>query len=104
MPLLKEVYGLDGEKIPFNFHEIIALLAPRAFFTNAPVNDSNFATEGVKEGIRRAVLVYDFFGARQNLQVRHPEAEHDFPISVRLEAYQFLDQHLDHVPSPQTLE
>ncbi|MDD4108391.1 MAG: alpha/beta fold hydrolase, partial [Prolixibacteraceae bacterium] len=34
MPLIRDKYNLDDKQIPFNFHEIVALLAPRAFFSN----------------------------------------------------------------------
>lgn len=50
MPLLRDKYNLDAEKIPFDFDEIIAALAPRAFFSNSPVNDANFNVEGVRKG------------------------------------------------------
>ncbi len=32
----------DPKKLPFDFTEIIAALAPRPFFANAPVHDDNF--------------------------------------------------------------
>ncbi len=104
MPLFRDKYGLDGDKIPFDFHEIIAALAPRPFFSNSPVNDGNFDVEGVKKGIEASVEVYRFLDAEDNLQVRYPEAEHDFPTEVRLEAYQFIDQKLDHTPSDHEIE
>jgi pimeloyl-ACP methyl ester carboxylesterase len=104
MPRIRDVYQLDDNKIPFNFHEIIALLAPRAFFSNSPLNDSNFAVEGVRKGMGEAEKVYQFLDASNHLQVRYPEAEHDFPDDTRLEAYQFIDRHLDHHPSEHRLE
>lgn len=104
MPRIRDVYQLDDNKIPFNFHEIIALLAPRAFFSNSPLNDSNFAVEGVRKGMGEAEKVYQFLDAANHLQVRYPEAEHDFPDDTRLEAYQYIDRHLDHHPSEHRLE
>jgi hypothetical protein len=32
------------------------------------------------------------------LQVRYPQAEHDFPVENRLEAYAFIDKILDFKP------
>jgi hypothetical protein len=104
MPLIREVFHLDEKMIPFNFHEIIALLAPRAFFSNSPVNDSNFQVTGVVKGIREARKIYQFLASEEFIQVRYPEAEHDFPAEIRLESYQFIDQHFDHIPSKQILE
>lgn len=96
MPLIREKYNLDGEKIPFNFHEIIALFAPRAFFSNSPLNDSNFDVKGVVKGIEEAQKIYSFFGVPERLVVRYPDAEHDFPPEVRQEAYQFIAEALGH--------
>ena len=103
MPLLRDQYDLDPEKIPFDFDEVIATLAPRAFFSNSPINDSNFDVGGVRTGIAAAAEVYRFLAAANKLQVRYPEAEHDFPAEVRQEAYRFIDKMLEHHPSHRRL-
>lgn len=96
MPLLREKFNLDPEEIPFDFDEVVAALAPRAFFSNSPTNDSNFDVRGVKKGISYASEIYSFLNADNNLQVRHPDAGHDFPTETRLDAYQFIDKILNH--------
>jgi hypothetical protein len=83
---------------------VIAVLAPRPFFSNSPVNDSNFDVQGVRKGISLASEAYQFLGAEENLQVRYPEAEHDFPTETRKEAYRFIDQTFNHVPSSHVIE
>ncbi|MGH2565901.1 MAG: alpha/beta hydrolase, partial [Ginsengibacter sp.] len=92
MPLLRDKYDLDVNRIPFDFDEVIAALAPRPFFSNSPVNDGNFNVKGVRKGIAEVSEVYDFLGAKDKLEVRYPNAEHDFPPEVRLEAYRFIDK------------
>ena len=99
MPLLRDKYDLDSKKIPFDFDEVIAAIAPRPFFSNSPVNDSNFDVEGVREGIAAAAEVYIFLDAEENLQVWYPDAGHDFPSKVRLEAYRFIDKIFEHTPT-----
>lgn len=94
MPLLRNKFQLKHELFPFDFDEIIAALAPRTFFTNSPVNDSNFNIDGVKKGIQAASEVYNFFNAGQNLIARYPDAKHDFPEVARYEAYEVIDRHL----------
>ncbi len=91
MPLLKEKYHLDPDKVPFDFDQVIAAIAPRALFSNSPLSDSNFDFNGVKKGITNAAAVYNFLGVGDKLQVRYPESGHDFPTSVRFEAYVFMD-------------
>lgn len=98
MPLFRTKYNLDGDRIPFDFDEIIASFAPRAFFSNSPLRDSNFDVEGVKVGMANAAEVYRFLDAEDKLQVRYPDAEHDWPVQTREEAYRFVDGILDHTP------
>lgn len=104
MPLLRDKFNLEAEKIPFDFDEVIAAIAPRAFFSNSPLNDSNFDVKGVKKGITKASEVYRFLGAEDKLQVRYPDAGHDFPTEVRLQAYNFIDKVLEHTPNQHEIE
>ena len=104
MPLMRDRYGLDAGKIPFDFDEVIAALAPRPFFSNSPLNDSNFEVAGVRKGISAALEVYRFLNAEENLQVRYPEAGHDFPREVRLQSYRFTDNALAHTPKAHEME
>ena len=85
--------------MPFDFYEVVAALAPRAFFSNSPLSDNNFDVQGVKKGIAAAEQVYEFLGAGDRLQARYPDCAHDFPVETRREAYQFIDKILGHVPT-----
>ena len=104
MPLLRDQFKLDSTQIPFDFDEVIAALAPRPFFSNSPLNDSNFDVEGVRKGISAASAVYDYLGAGNNLVVAYPEAAHDFPPQVRLQAYRFIDKVLNHTPDIEAIK
>ena len=104
MPLLKTKFDLDGSKFPFDFHEVIALIAPRHFFSNSPVNDANFAIDGVRDGFGKAQKVYRFLDATPNIKIEYPMAEHDFPTAVRTQSYEFIDMVLDHRPSKHNVE
>lgn len=96
MPWVKDKYNLDATQMPFDFDEAIASLAPRAFFSNSPLKDANFNVEGVKKGMEGVSAVYQFFHAADRVQVRYPDAGHDFPADTRLEAYAFIDKILNH--------
>jgi len=37
------------------------------------------------------------------IQVRHPDAEHDFPVESRKEAYEFIDKILQFTPKSMVL-
>lgn len=94
MPRIREFYGLDPDKMPFDFYEVAAAIAPRAFFSNSPLHDSNFVADGVKQAEPRIRAVYKLLGVEDRMVVVYPDAEHDFPDEARLRAYDFLDQML----------
>lgn len=94
MPRLRERYGLDLAKVPFDFPELIGALAPRAFFTNSPLHDANFEVEGVRVAIDAARPVYQMLGVPDRLAASYPDAQHTFPEGVRAQAYEFLDRQL----------
>ena len=94
MPRIREVYGLDPKKMPFDFPETIAAIAPRAFFSCSPLNDSNFDAKGVKQAEPAIRSVYETLDAGDQMVIRYPDAGHDFPTEVRNEAYDFLDRAL----------
>ncbi len=100
MPLLKTKYRLKQEKVPFNFHEIIRSFAPRRFISNSPIKDGNFDVKGVEEGIKKAETAYESLGVKEKLHVFYPNAGHDFPLSVRLEVYQLIDDEFKHTLPP----
>ncbi|HZK81635.1 MAG TPA: alpha/beta fold hydrolase [Humisphaera sp.] len=91
MPRLRDVYHLDAQAVPFDFYEVVAAMAPRPFFSNSPLHDSNFDVTGVKKGIAEARKVYALLHAGDAIQVRYPDCKHDFPPEIREEAYAFLD-------------
>ncbi len=98
MPLLKTKYSLDPDKVPFDFYEVVAAMAPRPFFSNSPLHDSNFDVNGVKKTEPKAREIYKLLGAPDNLVFRYPDCEHDFPTPVRNEVYAFLDRHFKFSP------
>lgn len=90
MPRLLTAYELKPEKVPFDFTEVVAALAPRAFFASAPVRDRNFEVSGVKDCIAAAKPIYELLGAGDRLEANYPDADHNFPPEVRKPAYEWL--------------
>jgi dienelactone hydrolase len=95
MPRIAEVYSKDPARMPFDFTEVLAALAPRPVFINAPVGDSNFEVSGVKDCEAAAGQIYDkVFHARDRLVAIYPQAGHEFPSAIRQQAYSFLERWL----------
>ena len=82
------------DKMPFDFHEVLAAIAPRGIYVNAPLADSNFDVGGVRKCIAAAQPVFDLLGAKDQLVVEYPDCGHDFPDEVRERVYQWLEQQL----------
>jgi len=95
VPRIKERYGLDPARVPFDLPGILALLAPAALFINAPEKDSNFAVVGVRETVDQLTPLYRWLGAPKALAVEYPDCGHDFPDDVREKAWVFLERQLD---------
>jgi len=92
MPSLRDTYNLDANQVPFDFYELTAALAPRAFFSNSPLHDSNFDYRGIEKAAPKVRRIYNLYDASDHLRIAYPESEHDFPTSVREESYRFIDQ------------
>jgi hypothetical protein len=82
------------ENIPFDFHEMIAALSPRALFVNAPTADANFKWQSVDRIMAAARTIYKLDNAENNLRVVHPNCPHDFPDEIREAAYTFIEEKL----------
>lgn len=78
------------DEIPFDFPELLAVLAPRDIFINAPLRDSNFRWASVDRCVAEARKVYALHGVEQAIQVEHPDSEHDFPDAQRYKAYDII--------------
>jgi dienelactone hydrolase len=76
--------------IPFDFYELVACLAPRPFFVNAPLKDSNFYWDSVDRIAAAAKPVYDLYRAGSKIRVEHPDCAHDFPDPVRTQSYEWI--------------
>jgi pimeloyl-ACP methyl ester carboxylesterase len=94
MPRIATVYNLNPTKMPFDFPEVVAALAPRPFLAIAPLQDDNFEVSGVKDCIAAALPVYDLLRAREKLAASYPDCKHDFPPESRIKAYEWLDRWL----------
>jgi dienelactone hydrolase len=94
MPLIRTRFDLKPENVPFDFPEVVASFAPRAFLAVAPVGDDNFEVSGVKDCIAAARPVYKLLGAEDKLSATYPDCKHAFPAESRKVAYDWLDRWL----------
>ncbi len=90
MPRIRTQFGLDPKRVPFDFDAILALVAPRSVFVNAPLHDDNFALVGVERSIESSRRAWELFPGGGTLRVVHPDCGHDFPAETRQQVYAWL--------------
>ncbi len=90
MPRLSNYRG-KLEEIPFDFPELLGALAPRPFFVNAPLHDSNFRANSVDACAAAAAPIYELLDGKDKLIIKHPDCDHNFPDQIREQAYEVID-------------
>lgn len=82
---------------PFDFHELLALIAPRPFMNICSTNDPVFpgSAESARLADSAVAEVYErVYGSRSLLETVTHSSGHSFPPSVKQEAYRWLNKWL----------
>lgn len=89
------MYLPDVASIPFDWHEICALVAPRPLFVWYATKDTIFPnTDNLDAVFKEVRSVYGLYGAAPDLQWRAFGGEHRFPPEGRQAAYDWLADRL----------
>lgn len=93
-PRIHSQFADDPTRIPFDFGELLATLAPRAVFVLAPSGDQAMTLAGVKKACDSAARIYEFKRAENGLKASYPEGERGFSAAMQKEVLAWLDQKL----------
>lgn len=77
-------------RIPYDFHEVVALIAPRPLLIVAPRLDREHALEDVRRCFIEARKAYALFGAGDRLSLEVPDDFNRFTPAVQRNVYQAL--------------
>jgi dienelactone hydrolase len=99
MMRIQDMYGKDPRRMPFDFPEVLGVLAPRHLYIHAPLEDSNFRVASVRRCVAAAAAVYRLYGAADHVVTAYPPGGHGFPKEARAAAYQFIDRVLRPQPA-----
>ncbi len=92
------------EEAPFDWHEIIACMAPRPFYLWGTLNDAIFPSiDNFPEIFEQVESVYSLYGAKDYFHPRLGEGPHSFPTEQRNEAYNWLKRNIPVRPAKETL-
>lgn len=94
MPWIEQCYGNDPGRMPFDFDDVLAALAPRPVLVIAPVKDGIFDVEGVRATTKLAARAWQRLRAPGRLTVRYPQGYHHFMAEERAAAYEWLEDAL----------
>ncbi len=90
MPRIATHYENNIRKLPFDFHELIAAIAPRPFMAFAAEDDDDFQVSGVRQVIESAGSVYSLYDCPEHLKAIYAPVPHSFPNDARKAAYDFI--------------
>jgi len=94
IPRLGLFLGNEG-RIPYDFHELLALIAPRRVFILAPKLDQDWVVEDVEACYREAAKVFALYGKRGNLVLRSPNDFNRYPPEYQAIVNRWLSEELD---------
>jgi hypothetical protein len=89
---MPRLLNYTAESRPFDFHEVLAAIAPRTIFVNAPIGDSNFSWKSVDRVVEGAMPVFKMYKADRNITVEHPDEGHVFSDAMRERAYEVIEK------------
>ena len=90
MPRIASEFGSRAENMPFDWPDVLSLIAPRPVFINAPVDDDCFRVEGVRECQTEWESWPTSAVSAIQSQWHYPNCGHDFPPDLRELAWQFV--------------
>jgi len=80
----------NESRIPYDFHEVLACIAPRPVLVIAPVLDKDAHLQDIQQCVEQAGKIYSIYGTSENIQVFYPDDYNRFSDEMREKTYQWL--------------
>jgi cephalosporin-C deacetylase-like acetyl esterase len=81
-------------RIPYDFHEILACIAPRPILVIAPTMDKDATLKDVSYCVEQSKKIYKLYGSTDNIQFFNPEDYNRFSDEMRDKTYEWLQNRL----------
>ncbi|HOF21001.1 MAG TPA: alpha/beta fold hydrolase [Bacteroidales bacterium] len=82
----------NESRIPYDYHEVLAAIAPRPVLVIAPLLDKDAHWEDVQECVKQAGKVYSLYGAAGNIELFSPDDYSRFSVEMRDSTYSWLQK------------
>jgi hypothetical protein len=80
----------EEKRIPYDYHEVMAAIAPRPLLVISPSWDRYSSIEDVRDCIDEAQKVYDLFGPESKIHFRVPDEYHRFTKEMQQDVIEWL--------------
>ena len=78
------------KRVPYDFHEILSLIAPRPVLILAPILDQDWFFEDVEACYEAALTVYQLLGSQDSIQLHAPHDFNRYPPKYQDEVNEWL--------------
>ncbi|MFC2087733.1 hypothetical protein ACFLSA_06200 [Bacteroidota bacterium] len=85
----------NEDRIPVNFHEILASIAPRPVLVIAPTLDKDANLEDVQYCVNQVKKVYRLYDSKNNLEIYSPVDYNRFNYQMREKVYEWAGDRLN---------
>ena len=85
----------NEQRIPYDFHEVLALIAPRPVFILAPRLDQDWFYEDVEVCYLEAAKVFELYGKRGNIVLSSPNDFNRYPPEYQEKVNRWLSNTSD---------
>ena len=80
--------------IPYDYHEVLACIAPRPVLVIAPAMDKDAHLQDVQNCVGQAQTIYGFYGVPDNIQIFAPDDYNRFSPEMREKTHEWLQNQL----------
>ncbi len=88
------------ERIPYDYHEILASLAPRPLLVVAPTWDQYASFEDVKQVVSEASNIYKLYGAEGKIELEAPQDYNRFSSDMQEQVVNWAIENFSDLPKP----
>lgn len=81
----------NEDRIPYDFHEVLACIAPRPVLVVAPKLDREARLEEVQSYVAEAEKVYRLYGRQENIRLYAPDDYNRFSAGIRQKTCDWLE-------------
>jgi len=81
----------NEERIPVDFDEILATIAPRPVYIISPRFDRDAHPDDIKGAVKRVEKIYDLYNHKKNIQLFMPEDYNRFSKTMRESMYKWFE-------------